>query len=176
MAGVVLALDVATVLGFAVGSIGNESPRTALELATRGGLPQPHSGTFRIAKPKTDDGRFYSNYESWLNDMITLHNPDMVVYEAPFIAGGNKMHAAFRLLGLSAITDLTCFNKNVACRSAHNATVRKYFCGTGNAKREIMKQKINEACDARGWTYKDDNEADSLAVWEYSQAMLLGLI
>ena len=176
MAGVVLALDVATVCGFAVGEIGTENPKTALELATSGGIPQPLSGTHRIGKPGLSDGQFYLNYEIWLNDLITFHNPAMVVYEAPFISGGNKMRAAFRLLGMSAITDLTCQKKSVPVRSAHNATARKYFCGTGNAKREIMKRKIQEACDARGWKYADDNEADALAVWEYSQAMLLGVI
>lgn len=173
---VLLALDVATICGFAVGEIGTENPRTALELATSGGIPQPLSGTHRIGRPGIPDGQFYANYEQWVDDLITIHNPAMVVYEAPFISGGNKMHAAFRLLGMSAITDLICYKKSVPVRSAHNATVRKYFCGTGNAKREIMKQKIKDACDLRGWKYEDDNHADALAVWEYSQALLLGVI
>lgn len=174
MSQIVLALDVATVVGFAVGAIDKAPPPTALEASSQGGVSQPLSGSQRIGHQRMDAGAFFASYERWLRDMIGVHTPDIIVFEAPFISGGKQMNAAIRLLGMAAVTELVAHHLGVRIFSAHMSKVRKHFCGTGHAKRDIIKKKIQDACDARGWFYADDNAADALAVWDYTAACLTG--
>ena len=172
---IVLALDVATTTGFAVANVGLLPPATPLEAVAQGGVKQPHSGSQRMGSANMDDGAILSAYKQWLEDMIAVHNPDCVVYEAPFMS--NKFfNAGKRLLAMAGITESVCNSKKVKVFTANMGTVRKYFCGTGKANRKTIKRLIQTACDQRGWTYKDDNESDALAVWEYSAACLTGRI
>ena len=170
----VLALDIATTTGFAFGPVGSAAPATALEASAGAADPQPLSGTKRIGSKGTPDGDFYAAYERWLMDMISVNSPDMIVYEAPFVGSGKHINTAKRLLGLAAITEKIASQKGVKIFDAHNATVRKHFCGRGSAPRKDLKRMVQEECDRRGWKYSDDNEADALALWDFSKACLAG--
>ena len=167
-----LFLDIATVTGFAVGEIGTDAPATALERASGVKEPQPLSGTKHIGSPQLSTGAFYSAYERWLRDMVGVHKPDMIVYEAPFIGSGKKAQAAFKLLGMAAITNLVAYREKVKIIPAHNASIRKHFCGKGNAPRKELKRLVMEECTKRGWTFADDNEADALAGFDFTRTCL----
>lgn len=171
----VLALDVATTTGFAFGDVGLLPPATDLEIAAQGGSKQPHSGSQRMGSKNSDNGMVFQKYREWLEDMITLHNPDVVVFEAPYM-DNRFFNTAQRLFGMAGVTESVCAEKKVKCFSANIGRTRKYFCGTGNAKTKVIKKLVQDACDLRGWTYVDDNEADALGVWEYTAACLTGRI
>ena len=170
----VLALDVATVTGWAVGPIGAAAPATALEASAGITDPQPLSGTHRIGIKGTKDGAFFSAYEHWLRDLVAVHAPDYIVYEAPYISTDKHIKTARRLLGMAAITEMTAHQLGVKVFEANNATVRKHFCGKGNAPRGELKRMVQEECTRRGWVFTDDNEADALSLFDYAKACLVG--
>ncbi len=168
----VLALDVATVTGWAFGSVGTVAPSTSLEASAGISDPQPFSGVERIGSKELSDGQFFAKYESWLQDLIVVNGPDTILYEAPYISTDKHIKTARRLLGMAAITEKVASQMRIKVFEANNATVRKHFCGKGSAPRKDLKRLVQIECDRRGWIYADDNEADALALWDYAKACL----
>lgn len=173
---IVLALDIATITGFAVGPTDLFVPATDLELSAHGGIPQPISGYKRMCKPGADDGTVLMVYEVWLTNMIRDHKPDVLVFEAPYIGG--RFNAANRLFKMVGETEKVAKKLGVSLVfSANIGTVRKYFTGKGRGKnRAESKQLTMDACKLRGWSYGGDDEADALSVWEFSCACLTGYL
>ena len=62
-----LALDLATCTGWAVGPAG----------------AVPSSGEERIGAPGIGIGEFLDIYGNWLADMITVHAPQVVIFQLP---------------------------------------------------------------------------------------------
>lgn len=139
----ILALDIATRTGWACGAVGGE-PRWGL-------------ATFL----HSDVGAFASAYDHWLSDMITVEQPDLLVFEAPILPRQTTIATARKLMGLAFLTELIAFRRSLACREVSIQTVKKFFAGHGHAPKAEM---IN-AARRQGWNVKDDNEADALGVW-----------
>ena len=167
----ILTLDIATVTGFAIGPV-SAAPATGLEASAGVFAPQPLSGSERIGNKHQSDGAFMASWFDWLFDLIAVHDPAIIIYEAPFVSGTKHINTARRLLGMAAIVEMVAHQKGVKIFQAHNATIRKHFCGKGNAPRAELKQRVKDECDRRGWTYEDDNEADALALFDYACACL----
>lgn len=164
-----LALDLATTTGFAVGDPAVYRPLTPLEVASQGGNAKPYSGAQRIGAKNAEIGPFGVEYEDWLGDMIAVHMVDRIVFEAPWIGGQTSQDTARKLMGLA------CWTESVACRKgvpwvfeANNASVRKHFTGVGRGDRSRLKRLTIEACQLRGWDPRGEDEADALALYDYA--------
>lgn len=150
--GPILSLDIATLTGWAVGPVGAEIPI---------------SGCQRITHPGADLAVTFHKFDHWLADLITVHDPSLIVFEAPVPRQNvHGFQTARKLLGLAAVCELVAYQREVECREAAVQTVRKHFCGNGRAD----KQDVIARCVARGWNVTDDNEADALALWDYACA------
>ena len=141
----ILALDLATRTGWACGAVNGE-PRWGIKV---------------IARPHTDVGAFASAYDLWLSDMITVEQPDLLVFEAPILPRQTTLDTARKLMGLAFLTELIAFRRDLACREVNIRTVKKFFAGHGHA----AKSDMIDAARRHGWNVKDDNEADALGVW-----------
>lgn len=141
----ILALDLATQLGFAVGMPGSE----------------PRYGTKVLPSTGEDIGRFGHAYDEWLSDMITLENPGLVVFEAPILAGQTTITTARKLGGLAWHTEFVCHRREVRCAEHHLQSVKKFFAGNGRASKEDMIA----AARRQGWDPKTDDAADALGLW-----------
>lgn len=154
---VILALDVATVTGFAFGKVGSI----------------PTSGSVRLKSPDDESGRACRKLGIWLRDQFTLTKPDLVVVEAPLNIGGVISNPAtisllHRLVGG---VETICGPYGVRCASVNVQTVRRHFIGKGRPPNP--KQEVLERCKQLGWidkTSKDHDRADALALWDYAQA------
>jgi Holliday junction resolvasome RuvABC endonuclease subunit len=155
----VLAMDVATVAGWA-----GDGPNG-----------KPVGGTI-IARSEADDVETaYVEYRDQLHGLITLNRPDMLIFESPMpFAGGSKFanimataQTVRKLMGLVAITGELAKRMGLDVAEESVSTVRKHFCGDGRAK----KPDVQRRCDLLGWSYKDNNHADALALWAYAKAM-----
>lgn len=164
-----LALDLATVTGYAVGDPELHERLTALEAYGRGDNAKPFSGSHRIAPPGTPLGVFCIRYEDWLGDMLLVHQATHVVFEAPWVGGKTSQDVARKLMGLAILTETVATRAKVPwIREANNASVRKHFIGKGRGDRKTLKRLTIEACQNRGWEPRNDDEADALALFDYA--------
>ena len=165
----VLALDVATVTGWALSRPGAKPAPTPVEIVAGATIDAHLSGNKVTCRKGGEDVRAWRTYHDWLKDMLALHNPDWVVYEAPFISGNSKQaNAAFRLLGFASLTETLCDIAGIQCRKVNNGSVRKHFIGRGTGNRKDLKLTTERRCRDLGWTFRDDNEADALACLDFA--------
>jgi hypothetical protein len=156
---VVLALDLASVSGWAVGEPGDK----------------PEHGSIRFAKPGASHEAIFAKAMDWADEIIAMCKPRLIVWEAPlpgFKSGKTTSDVTTILFGLPAIIGAIAYRQQVFdCRKADTSAVRHHFIGC-NPKRAKAKPMVVRQCFAMGWEVADDNEADALAVWSYMCALI----
>jgi Holliday junction resolvasome RuvABC endonuclease subunit len=160
--GGILALDIATNLGWAWGYAPKHGPATALEAAAAAPA-QPASGVYRVRGDSL--GEFLADYERWLGLVLDERQPGGLMFEAPILGKFTAFATARKLMSLAGLTELVAHRRGIPwVREAQPSTVKKHFTGSGKAKKPDMEA----ACLQRGWTFADDNEADALALFSYA--------
>lgn len=155
----ILALDVATNTGCAVGVSGGT----------------PRSWSYNLGK--APNARRFSNVLRLTHSLIEEHKPDLIAVEGA--VGGPK--ASAYLIGLIACVEGCAFNRGVPCEVVHLGTVRKHFLGKSlttrhfphlkpAAAKRAIKAQVIQRCAIMGWQVDGDDEADSLAIWDYACA------
>lgn len=144
----ILALDLSTVTGVAIGEAGLKPETTVWRMPAGDG---------------SEVGRFLASFETKL--VNALPGVDVLVFEAPFLGPqlANNMHTARRLIGLAAICEKVAFEHKVEVFECTIPTVRKAFCGHGRPK--DPKKVVMAAAKARGFTPHTHHEGDALACW-----------
>ncbi len=145
--GTIIALDLATATGYAVGQPGKN----------------PEFGTKVLPSTGEDVGRYICALEDWLTDLIDFYEPDLVVYEAPSIFMKTTPITIEKLVGLTTELQRLCFRRTIRVRSANPSQVKKFWTGRGNAK----KPQMEAAARRYGFSVYDDNQADALAIWHF---------
>lgn len=156
----ILALDLATITGAAVGCAGDTPHTWTVNL----GVSLPHP-------------RRYARALRMTRVCIEKHKPDLVVVEAA--VGGPK--ASQYLVGLLACVQGQCADLGVPCETHHLASVRKHFLGANPSLKQFkgnraqqqkqVKALVLNRCRSLGWPVEDDNCADAAALWDYAQAV-----
>ena len=145
----------------------------ALDLATRTGWArwragdEVHHGTIALPETGPEVGRFLAAFDDRLVSVLAVA-PDVVVFEAPWVGSDTHQATARKLMGLAGHVEFVCYRAGIACCEVNNNTVRKHFCGKGNAPRKAMKAMVIAACRDRGWSPANDDEADALAMLDYA--------
>tara|TARA_R110002033_G_scaffold29914_4_gene66653 strand:- start:7401 stop:7931 length:531 start_codon:yes stop_codon:yes gene_type:complete len=154
----ILALDVATQCGIAVGS-------------SRG---DPKAWSVDLGLGRSEDFRL-SEVLKLTHGLIETHKPDLIVVEA-FIGG---KHASAYLIGLVACVRGCAANRSVKCEMVFPATVRKHFLGKAKTSKDFpglkpakaklaIKQEVKARCELMGWKIPDLDAADAAAVWDWA--------
>ena len=157
---IVVALDIATQTGIAVGSPGGK----------------PKAWSVDLGKGRGEDARF-SKALVLTHELIERHRPDLIAVEA---AIGGKFASAF-LIGVVACVRGVAANRGVPVRSYTSGSVRKHFLGRALAKRDFpslkpaaatkaIKGEVIARCRLLGWEVADDNAADACALWDFACA------
>lgn len=152
-----LALDLATVTGFALGDLAGIKV----------------SGSRRMPKTGDDLGYFAHAYRTWLTTGLQRHKPARVVFEQPIMRGeGSSLVTLRKLYGLAWQTELTCRDLKIPCQEVNMSDWRVHFLGKGNVprKREAVKAAVMQMCRVRGFEFDDDNEAEAIAILDYALA------
>lgn len=151
----VLALDIATTVGFAV-----DGPEEW----------KPLTGAVRFAASGDDYGRAYAGLDQWLFEFIGLHRPDVLAFEAPLIVGGRtgttrrtNAHTVRLLFGLAAVAEMVGSRAGLPVYECHIQTVRRHFVGNGRAQ----KPEVMARCRALGWEVATNDAADAAAIWDF---------
>src|SRR5262245_23437780 len=97
-AGTILALDLASVTGWACGAPGQGVPR---------------SGSIRFARVGASMGAIFSGCAQWLRDFLTVQEVSLIVFESPmepgFMTGKTNASTIRVLMGLPAIVEATVY-------------------------------------------------------------------
>lgn len=164
-----MTLDLATNVGWAVADpAAVDTWPAGLDLeGACGPFDGVRYGSHKIGAFSLPHGRFYILFAEWLNAMLDLENPTHLVFEAP-LPRGNKagIEAGRRGLGLAAITDMIITKRGIRPYELPVATARKVFTGSGSTTE--AKARVMATCRRRGWTPKDSDTADALAVLDAS--------
>lgn len=158
----IVALDLASVSGVAVGEPGR----------------QPRCWSVDLGKGRAEDARF-SKALILTDSLIEKFRPDMIAVEA---AVGGKFASSF-LIGLVACVRGVCANRGVDVQQFTSASVRKHFLGRALAKRDYphlkptaatkaIKGEVMARCRLLGWDVSDDNAADAAATWDFACASI----
>lgn len=156
----VLALDLASVSGWACGEPGGE----------------PEHGSIRFASAGAAHEAVFAGALRWMSDTMTSRAPAVVVWEAPlatsFKRGSSNVNTTTLLYGLPAVIGAVSYLRGCYdIRKADTKDVRNHFIGC-NPKRVKAKPMVIRQCRVMGWEVKDDNEADALATWHYMCALI----
>jgi hypothetical protein len=150
----ILALDPSRVLGWCRGEPGGPLAFGHAELARRGATP----------------GAIGFGLQTFLVETIEAINPDLIVYEQPFLSP--NFQTSFVLLGLGFSIDTIATAEGIECASiiaieatnALNGSAR--YPGVTKEERRVAKKAATiAACRARGWDVINDHEADAIAVF-----------
>jgi hypothetical protein len=156
----ILALDLATCTGFAVGSSGVSV--------------QAH-GSFRLPKTGQDVGRYLVHFRDWLSARISEYEPWTIYFESPMLMGLKKTTpmVARKLNSLAGVTEMVATDRGIDCREANVSNICTHFLGRGYPrKRERRKAATMSKCRELGWNPNDDNSADALALLDYALSLI----
>jgi Holliday junction resolvasome RuvABC endonuclease subunit len=165
----VLFADIATVCGIAVDPPGGgDKPLTCVVLAR-------HSGD--------DLGEAFDALDRGFTDLIAVHRPDEIAFEAsfPFQGEGSSTrptnyHTLRKTLGLVAIVEKCAWRAGIAPWECNISAIRKHFTGVGRFKTSAdAKAQVFHRCKVLGWQVKNLDEADAAAGWSFAKGMLQGL-
>lgn len=157
----------------------------ALDIATRTGVAVGKAGTAPVCfsedlgKGQSEDARF-SKALILTDRLIREHKPDLIAVEAA-VGGRDTSHY---LVGILACVRGCAFNRKVPLKSYHSGSIRKHFVGKAlttrdfpnmskaAAKKEI-KIKVWNRCRALNYRVplNDYDAADAAALFDYACAM-----
>jgi Holliday junction resolvasome RuvABC endonuclease subunit len=157
----VLALDLATETGWALG---------------RPGDLKPDSGTVRFASKGASHAAISGGALEWMIEFSKERACDEVVIEQEVRkkkTWESSTDADDITRGLIFMARGVLFKRGVyRLTMAPVNTVRKFFLGDGSLEREQAKHRTVQRCTALGWEPADDNAADALAIWAWRCAMI----
>jgi Holliday junction resolvasome RuvABC endonuclease subunit len=148
----VLALDLATRTGWALGRPGERALH----------------GVWRLDTATGSIGAGCAALCDVLADAITVHAPGLIIYEAPLPPRAQtQAHTARFLIALTGVVELVAYRREIEVRECPVQTWKKAVVGHGFAK----KDDVGAWARAQGYLPHDDNDADALALLAYAHAM-----
>lgn len=173
-----LALDLATVTGWAVHSTG---------------MNRPFFGSLALPGGKDTNGAAGLALWNFLCARHRMHQFTHIVIEAQHVGsvadkknpGKRKMinvETIYKLIGLGMVVEMFCEaapemfgGPKILCYKVHIGEWRKHFIGKGgNITRAQAKQMCIAVCEALGWDTLDDNAAEATGILDYFMTMLPG--
>jgi hypothetical protein len=152
----VLALDLATCTGFAIGALGERPRHGAIML--RGQEPVHRQAALR----------------EWLDDQDKLKPIQAVVVEAALIGQFSSNAAEYLTLALHSTLALWCYDLEIPLFPIASSTVRSGMLGTSRFKKGTAKDHVVFWCKANGYAVATHDAADAILTWSYVEAQTLG--
>ena len=155
----ILALDIATQTGVAVGKPG-EKPLCWSENMGKG-----------------EDEKRLAKILHVTNSLILTHKPDFVAMEAP--VGGAK--ANFVLIGYWQVVRAVVAHHKVPGKTFAISEIRKHFLGKNlttrdfptlkhSAAKKAIKEHVVARCQLLKWDVPNDDAADAAALWDLAMS------
>ena len=157
---IILALDLATVTGWALGDVDAE----------------PTFGSVVFGKRSMPDNDVFAMAMRWALQRFQCEKaPDVLLLEGLLPPSAMKDETTRatrdRLAGLHGIMRGAAALFGVSrIEAIPVGDVREHFISDRHARRQHAKRDTVAQCRAAGWNVADDNAADALALWSYGVA------
>lgn len=143
-----LTLDLATVLGWTKGHIGDKAFQ---------------SGHYRLPSTGPDIGAFAVAFDEWLVDQLS--NVTEIVFESPILRAKKTTLATIRkLTGLAWHVEYVSSSMGIKCYEAYNQQIKLAIGGHGRSSKDDMVAAVR----GYGYDVTEENEADAIAVRLYT--------
>lgn len=158
-----LALDLAGTTGWAIG----------------GPAGVDASGSRKLPSTGEDVGTYLNAFRGWVHGVLQRHDVKRMVFEAPILHGAQLNIATLRkLYGLAGVTEMVGRDMGVPCFEANLSHIRAHFIHVTRApvavpqkdRKKWITERVVAACIARGWHPRDGDEADAMALLDYTLA------
>jgi hypothetical protein len=162
MSTLILALDVATQTGWAMGNVGSA----------------PISGSVRFGKRGDSNNKIFADALRWLSRLLDPQpRPDLVIIEAMLppeaMRGQTSRQVRDRLAGLHGVVRGVAQLRGVSqIAEATVGDIRGHFIGDRRGTRYWAKRETVEKCHMLGWAPQDENAADALALWHFACSLI----
>jgi len=119
----------------------------ALDLATTTGWAalvdgRVESGTHEFVKKHSESpGMRFLRFTSWIGELLVLTKPQVVIFEQPLIGAMKNAHVAELAFGFMTRVQEACAVRNIEYGYVHNAALKKWATGKGNAKKPEMIER-----------------------------------
>lgn len=166
--GNILALDIATVTGFAVGRPGDA----------------PKFGSIDCGNDERHHGRMGISFSKSLQELIKTEDPDVIAFEEPIppqrLGKFTNKHTTAILYGLPFLAETIAERYGVKIYCVLVSSVRAHFVPgmtvpkglKGEKKKKAISQVVIKKCADLGWITEDGDAADALAVWSFARSCL----
>ena len=140
----------------------------ALDLGTQTGRSLLHQGTITSGTLTFKNDRYqgggmrYLRFSKWLDDIQSLAGGILSEVYFEEVRRHLGVDAAHVYGGFLATLTSWCEAHNLPYRGVPVSHIKRHVTGKGNAS----KQEVIKAIEAIGYSPKDDNEADALALLE----------
>jgi crossover junction endodeoxyribonuclease RuvC len=157
----ILALDLATIAGWAKGRVGDT----------------PIGGSIRFGRRDASNNAIFAHALTWISkELEPQPRPDVIIIESMLPPdakyGATNRDTRDRLAGLHGVVRAVAHLRGVYDVSeAGVSQVRSHFIGHSNLRRDAAKMLVMERCVSLGWAACDDNAGDALALWSYAAAL-----
>lgn len=137
------------------------------------------------------NGEVLATFRAWVSNLCFVYKPTVCVYETPYIPQPRQAFTRRglaskspppmnplvlrRLLGMTGNIDAVCFELRIRCFESTSQEFTKYVTGKGRypGGRDEKKQKVIEGVGRYGFDVQgDDNAADALALWLWTEAIV----
>jgi hypothetical protein len=158
----ILALDLATVCGFAVGEVGST----------------PTSGSIRFGAYGSNNNVVFGNAIKWISQFLEPQpRPRILILESMLppdaMKGKTNRGTRDRLAGLHGIMRGVAHLRGIReITEVSVSDVRGHFIGHRGAKRDLAKSETRERCKRLGWGDVDADAADACAVWHFACSLI----
>lgn len=145
VSGPILALDLATACGWAIGAP-SETPRF---------------GTHVLPSCGDDVGKFAWAFHDWLTPLVSTERPHLIIYEAPVLPRQTTPATVIKLNGLAYDTEKIARYHRVRVVKANVSRLKKFWTGSGRATKDDMMA----AARRQGLRVRTEHDADACAAW-----------
>jgi len=164
----ILAVDLATVTGFARGFSDDLAPSFGTVKFVGSKRNHGHPG---------DANHTFALALQWMTDMIEQNPPDILMIESMLppdaMRNQTSRQVRDRLAGLHGIVRACAKRGGVGEISEVSVgDVRAHFIGTRGLQRLDAKRAVIERCKALGWNVANDNEGDACAIWSFAVSLI----
>lgn len=157
----ILALDIATRMGWCMGSL-------------RGKLT---FGSVQLAPEGSSDAAVGYGALQWLGRQLSAFRPRVLAFEAPLnpqmMGGKTNRRTLRRLMGLPFVIETVAYGYGVYdLREVEVGDLRHYWLGKRNVPGAQAKRLVNEKMRALGHVTSDYDASDAIAVHRFTAAVI----
>jgi Holliday junction resolvasome RuvABC endonuclease subunit len=157
--GGILALDLASTVGWAHGGLADAAPKFGIWM-----LPQGQG-----------EGARYAAFENALAAAMDRIQPERLILEAPLpLMAQTQARTAQQQYTLRGIAFAEAWRASVPIMEIDALTVRREVMGQGRFSKDTVKREVVRYCRVRGWRVPDHNAGDACLTWEWLSQRLRG--